>query len=177
MRVFCLLCSASRAGAGPRRGASRGRRRSTSSPTRRRKDAYGKLIPAFQRTPAGKGVEFKQSYGASGDQARAVAAGQPADVVALSLAPDIDKLVKAGSSPTNWDANKYHGIVTDSVVVVRRPQGQPEAHQHLGRPDQARRPGAHAEPVHLGRRALERDRRLRRAARARARPTSRRSPT
>jgi len=58
-------------------------------------EAYQQLIPAFQRTPAGKGVTFKQSYGASGDQERAVEAGQPADVVALSLAPDVNKLVKA----------------------------------------------------------------------------------
>ena len=39
---------------------------------------------------AGKNVKFTQSYGASGDQSRAVAAGQKADIVAFSLAPDID---------------------------------------------------------------------------------------
>ena len=32
------------------------------------KVAFDKLIPAFQQTAAGKGVEFQQSYGASGDQ-------------------------------------------------------------------------------------------------------------
>src|SRR5436305_14415689 len=50
------------------------------------KDAYAKLIPAFQKTAAGKGVSFSQYYGASGDQARAVAAGLAADVFGLSLA-------------------------------------------------------------------------------------------
>ena len=35
------------------------------------KDAYGKIISAFQGTAAGNGVNFTQSYGASGDQARA----------------------------------------------------------------------------------------------------------
>ena len=35
--------------------------------------AYAKLIKAFQATPAGKNVSFTQSYGASGDQSRAVA--------------------------------------------------------------------------------------------------------
>ena len=50
------------------------------------KDAYARIIPAFQATAAGKGVSFNQSYGASGDQSRAVAAGLSADVVALSLA-------------------------------------------------------------------------------------------
>src|SRR4051812_50198379 len=60
------------------------------------REAYAKLIPMFQATPQGKDVSFTQSYGASGDQARAVQAGLRADIVALSLAPDIDTLVKAG---------------------------------------------------------------------------------
>src|SRR5213075_1432209 len=66
------------------------------------KDAYGQLIPAFQKTAAGKDVSFSQSYGASGDQSRAVASGLPADLVALSLAPDVDKLVKAGDVSSDW---------------------------------------------------------------------------
>src|SRR5690349_18990690 len=51
---------------------------------------YDDLIPAFQKTAAGKGVTFTQSYGASGDQSRAVENGQKADYVAFSLAPDVD---------------------------------------------------------------------------------------
>src|SRR5215468_3222551 len=66
------------------------------------KDAYAQLIPAFQKTSAGKDVSFSQSYGASGDQSRAVASGLPADIVALSLAPDIDKLVEPGIVDANW---------------------------------------------------------------------------
>ena len=58
------------------------------------KDAYGQLISAFQKTSAGSGVSFSQSYGASGDQSRAVAAGLDADVVAFSLEPDITSLVQ-----------------------------------------------------------------------------------
>src|SRR5256885_10536783 len=72
------------------------------------KDAYGKIISAFQSTSAGQGVNFTQSYGASGDQARAVAAGQPADLVALSLAPDVDFLAKKNIVPKDCrSANKY----------------------------------------------------------------------
>src|ERR1700754_1721660 len=56
-------------------------------------EAYEKIIPAFQKTAAGKGVKFDQSYGPSGDQSRAVEGGLPADVVEFSLAPDIDRLV------------------------------------------------------------------------------------
>src|SRR2546426_826880 len=48
------------------------------------KEAYEAVIPAFQKTVAGKGVSFEQSYGASGEQSRAVEAGLPASVVAFS---------------------------------------------------------------------------------------------
>ena len=58
------------------------------------REAYGQLIPAFQKTAAGKDVSFSQSYGASGEQSRAVAAGLDADVVAFSLAPDVTSLVQ-----------------------------------------------------------------------------------
>src|SRR5438067_2570995 len=90
------------------------------------KDAYGKIIPGFQATPAGKNVSFNQSYGASGDQARAVAAGLSADLVALSLAPDVTTLVKKGIVPSNWNKNPYHGMVTDSVVVFVVRDGNPK---------------------------------------------------
>src|SRR5438093_10298673 len=90
------------------------------------KDAYAKIIPAFQKTGAGKGVTFSQSYGASGEQARAIAQGLPADVVELSLAPDIASLVQAHVIPSSWDKNKYHGIVTRSVVVFVVRSGNPK---------------------------------------------------
>src|SRR3954469_13876280 len=51
--------------------------------------AYEELIPAFEGTEAGQGVTFDSSYGASGEQSRAVEGGLPADVVALSLEPDV----------------------------------------------------------------------------------------
>ena len=90
------------------------------------KDAYGKIVPAFQATAAGKNVSFDQSYGASGDQARAVAAGLSADIVALSLAPDVSTLVKKGIVPNSWNQNLYHGMVTDSVVVFVVRDGNPK---------------------------------------------------
>src|SRR3954452_1111875 len=90
------------------------------------KDAYGKIISAFQKTQAGNGTNFNQSYGASGDQARAVAAGQNADLVALSLAPDIGLLVGKGLVPKTWAANAHRGIVSDSVVVFVVRDGNPK---------------------------------------------------
>src|SRR5258707_13341130 len=56
------------------------------------KEAYAALIPAVDKSAAGKRVSFSQSFGPSGDQERSVEAGLPADVVALSLAPHVDKL-------------------------------------------------------------------------------------
>jgi sulfate/thiosulfate transport system substrate-binding protein len=90
------------------------------------KDAYAKLIPAFQKTAAGRGVSFSQSYGASGDQARSVAAGLPADIVELSLAPDVTTLVQKGIVSPKWDKNKWRGIVTKSVVVFVVRAGNPK---------------------------------------------------
>src|SRR3954447_2484624 len=57
--------------------------------------AYEKIIAAYKKTDAGKNIDFSQSYGASGDQSRAVVAGLKADIVEFSLAPDMDRLVKA----------------------------------------------------------------------------------
>jgi sulfate/thiosulfate-binding protein len=88
--------------------------------------AYAKLISAFQKTPAGKNVEFTQSYGASGDQSRAVAAGLKADVVNFALSTDVTRLVKAGLVDTTWDSSSTRGIVTDSVVVIGTRKGNPK---------------------------------------------------
>src|ERR1044071_2507626 len=88
--------------------------------------AFAKIIPAFQGTSAGKDVDFSQSYGASGDQARAVIGGLSADVVDLSLQPDMTDLVNAGIVGRDWNANKFHGFVTDSVVVFVLRDGNPK---------------------------------------------------
>src|SRR5262245_35936850 len=90
------------------------------------REAYGKLIPAFGKTPAGDGVSFSQSYGASGDQTRAIKAGLKADVVTLSLAPDMDELVGAGIVDRNWKRQSYKGMVTNSVVVFVVRDGNPK---------------------------------------------------
>ena len=89
-------------------------------------EAYQELIPAFEKTSQGDGVSFNQSYGASGDQERAVEAGLKADVVALSLAPDVDKLVDAGKVSKDWTNDKYDGFVTNSVVVFAVRKGNPK---------------------------------------------------
>lgn len=90
------------------------------------REAYGKLIPAFQKTPQGQDVDFTQSYGASGEQTRAVKAGLKADIVALSLAPDMDELVTAGLVDAKWKKQSFKGMVTNSVVVFIVRDGNPK---------------------------------------------------
>jgi sulfate transport system substrate-binding protein len=89
-------------------------------------EAYDELIPAFGKTEAGDGVKVSTSFGASGAQSRAVVAGQPADVVEFSLETDVTRLVDEGLVAKNWNANRYRGMVTDSVVVLVVRKGNPE---------------------------------------------------
>jgi sulfate transport system substrate-binding protein len=88
--------------------------------------AYEKLIAAFQKTPAGKNVKFTQSYGASGDQSRAVESGLPADYVAFSLETDMTRLVDAHMVDPSWNSDEHKGMVTDSVVALVTRKGNPK---------------------------------------------------
>lgn len=87
---------------------------------------YDEIIPDFQQTPAGKGIGFKTSFGASGDQSRAVEAGQPADVVTFSTEPDMQRLVDAGLVEPTWKDGPAKGLVTQSVMVFVVREGNPE---------------------------------------------------
>jgi sulfate/thiosulfate transport system substrate-binding protein len=84
------------------------------------------LEPGFQGTSAGADVSFSNSFGASGDQSRAVEAGQPASVVHFAQAGDMSRVVEAGLVAPNWDQQKYDGIAQDSVVVIMVRGGNPE---------------------------------------------------
>jgi sulfate transport system substrate-binding protein len=88
--------------------------------------AYEKIIAAFQETKAGQNVKFEQSYGASGDQSRAVEAGLPADFVMFSLEPDMTRLVDAGIVDGSWNSDENKGMVTDSVVALVTRKGNPK---------------------------------------------------
>lgn len=90
------------------------------------KEAYEKLIRAFNETPEGRNTTFTQSYGSSGDQRRAVESGLAADILAFSLEPDMTRLVKAGLVAGDWNQNSNRGMVTDSVVVFVVRKGNPK---------------------------------------------------
>jgi sulfate/thiosulfate transport system substrate-binding protein len=84
------------------------------------------LQPAFEKTSQGSGVSFTDSFGASGDQSRAVAAGQEAAIVHFSTGSDMERLVEEGEIVSkSWDKQPYGGIATNSVVVILVEKGNP----------------------------------------------------
>jgi sulfate transport system substrate-binding protein len=87
---------------------------------------YDEIIPDFAKTAAGEGIGFKTSYGASGDQSRAVEAGQPADYVSFSTEPDMTRLVDAGLVDSSWKDGPTKGLVTTSVVAFVVRKGNPK---------------------------------------------------
>jgi sulfate/thiosulfate transport system substrate-binding protein len=90
------------------------------------------IEPAFEQSPRGSAVSFSNSFGASGDQSRAVAAGQPAAIVNFSQGGDMERLVEEGEIVAkDWDRNKYKGISSDSVVVLVVRKGNPEGIESL----------------------------------------------
>ena len=94
------------------------------------REVYGKIIPAFQAKwkadHNGQQVIFQESYGGSTTQAQNVVNGYKADVVALSLGPDVDLIKKAGLITHDWTADTEGGIVSTSVVVFDVRPGNPK---------------------------------------------------
>src|SRR6516162_7134984 len=87
---------------------------------------WSKVLPAFAATPEGKGVAVTTSYGASGDQSRAVVDGKPADIVNFSVQPDLTRLVKANKVDKAWNADATKGIPFGSVVSLVVRKGNPK---------------------------------------------------
>jgi len=94
------------------------------------REVYGKaIIPAFEKywqAKSGKGVEFRESYQGSGAQSRAIVGGFEADVAALSLEGDIDKIAQAGLITHEWKAAPHGGMVSTSIVVLAVRPGNPK---------------------------------------------------
>ena len=119
------------------------------------------IATEFTKTPEGEGVKFQTSYGPSGDQSRAVAAGLKADYVHFSVPTDVTRLVDEGLVADDWDAGDNKGVVSRSVVVFGVRDGNPK---NIKTWDDLVKPGVEIvtpEPRVLRRRALERPRRLR----------------
>ncbi len=94
------------------------------------KAAHDAIIPLFKEKwlqEHNQNVTFKQSYGGSGSQTRAVIDGLEADVVHLALATDVDKIAEAGLTTTDWATKAPNdGIVSKSVPVFITRDGNPK---------------------------------------------------
>jgi sulfate transport system substrate-binding protein len=94
------------------------------------KAAHDAIIPKFAaqwKTEHGQNVTFKQSYGGSGSQTRAVIDGLEADVVHLAIGADVNKLVKAGFVNENWTQRVPNsGIVGETVAAIITREGNPK---------------------------------------------------
>jgi sulfate transport system substrate-binding protein len=88
--------------------------------------AYDATEAQWKKTAAGGNVTFQESYGASGDQSRAVDAGKQADYVGFSLETDMTRLVKDGKVAASWNTGPTKGIVSRSVVVLAVRKGNPK---------------------------------------------------
>ena len=94
------------------------------------KEAYQKeILPAFQKMweeKTGQTVKFEESYIASGAQSRAIVAGFEADIAALSLEQDVNRIQKEGLITHDWKGRNHNGFVTRSIVVIAYRKGNPK---------------------------------------------------
>ena len=94
------------------------------------REAYKELIPIFQaqwKEKTGQQVVFEESYLGSGAQSRAIVEGFEADIAALSLEADINRIQNAGLINHDWKSGPYKGIVSTSVVSFAVKDGNPKA--------------------------------------------------
>jgi sulfate transport system substrate-binding protein len=93
------------------------------------REAYAEIIPLFQadwKEKTGQTVTFEESYQGSGAQSRAVVEGFEADIVALSLEADINRIEKAGLITHDWRTEPFGGMVSTSVVAFAVREGNPK---------------------------------------------------
>ncbi|PNH05418.1 Sulfate-binding protein [Tetrabaena socialis] len=104
--------------------------------------AYVRVTKAFREAyqrQTGLDVRFRLTFAASGVQARAVIDGLPADLVALALPLDLDKIVAAGLTAPDWRSrHPCNATVCETTVAFVVRQGNPKdirTWDDLTRPD------------------------------------------
>jgi sulfate/thiosulfate transport system substrate-binding protein len=93
------------------------------------REAYREIIPLFMAywiEQTGQELIFEESYLGSGAQSRAIVEGFEADIAALSLAGDINRIERAGLITHDWTSKPYNGMVSTSIVSFAVRQGNPE---------------------------------------------------
>ena len=92
------------------------------------REAYQELIPIFQKQwkeKTGQDVTFEESYLGSGAQSRAIVEGFEADIAALSLAADINRIEQAGLITHDWKSEVTKGMMSSSIVSFAVRPGNP----------------------------------------------------
>ena len=96
-------------------------------PTREFYQEYNQAFGQYWKQRTGQEVDFKQSHGGSGKQARSVVDGLQADVVTLALANDIDEIANAGLIRKDWQKQfKDNSAPYTSTVVFLVRKGNPK---------------------------------------------------
>ena len=92
-------------------------------PTREFYQEYNQEFGQFWKQETGQTINFKQSHGGSGKQARSVVDGLQADVVTLALANDIEEIVNADLIEKGWQkefSNNSAPYTSTIVFLVRK---------------------------------------------------------
>ena len=102
-------------------------------PTRELYDNFNKEFSAYWKKTTGQDVNYKQSHGGSGKQARAVIDGLDADVVTLALAADIDEIAARGLLPKDWQKQfPQNSTPYTSTIVFLVKKGNPKGIKDWG---------------------------------------------
>lgn len=103
-------------------------------PTRELYDNFNKEFGAYWKKNTGQEINFKQSHGGSGKQARAVIDGLGADVVTLALAADIDEIANnTGLLPKDWQKKfPQNSTPYTSTIVFLVRKGNPKGIKDWG---------------------------------------------
>ena len=103
-------------------------------PTRELYEDVNKQFSKYWESRTGQKINFKQSHGGSGKQARAVIDGLDADVVTLALAADIDVIAeKTKLLPADWQKKLPQNSTpyTSTIVFLVR-KGNPKGLKDWG---------------------------------------------
>lgn len=102
-------------------------------PTRELYENFNKEFGAYWKSKTGQDINFKQSHGGSGKQARAVIDGLSADVVTLALAADIDEIAARGLLSKDWQKKfPQNSTPYTSTIVFLVRKGNPKAIKDWG---------------------------------------------
>ena len=96
-------------------------------PTRELYAEYNQAFARHWKAKTGQDVQFRQSHGGSGKQARSIIDGIDADVATLALGGDVDALAKHGLLAADWQKRLPHNSAPyTSTIVFLVKKGNPK---------------------------------------------------